>query len=97
MGSYAEDCSSLIRFMESIDSKIERMSKAPVVDISHNLKAKKVVKRKRKNQAMIVGKDTVMIKKIIRMLPRYVIDTIVNCTNFIRFIIQIKLIQLMRF
>ena len=50
MGSYAEDCSSLIRFMESMDSKIEQMSKAPVVNISHNLKAKKVAAIKKQKE-----------------------------------------------
>jgi orotate phosphoribosyltransferase-like protein len=50
MGSYAEDCSSLMRFMESIDSKIERMGKAPIVDISHNLKAKKAAAIKKQKE-----------------------------------------------
>ena len=50
MGSYAEDCSSLVRFMESMDSKIEQMNKAPVVDISHNLEAKKVAAIKKQKE-----------------------------------------------
>jgi response regulator of citrate/malate metabolism len=36
--------------MESIDSKIERMCKTPVVDISHNLKAKKAAAVKKQKE-----------------------------------------------
>ena len=56
MGSHGTQCSSIIRFMESMDSKIERMSNAPVVDISHNLKAKKAaaIKKQREDTAKAV-------------------------------------------
>ena len=56
MGSYGTQCSSIIRFMESMDSKIERMSNAPVVDISHNLKAKKAaaIKKQREDTAKAI-------------------------------------------
>jgi len=50
MGSHGTQCSRIIRFMESIDSKIERMSKAPIVDISHNLKAKKAAAIKKQKE-----------------------------------------------
>jgi len=50
MGSHAEDCSSLIRFMDSMDSKIERMSNTPIVDISHNLKTKKAAAIKKQKE-----------------------------------------------
>jgi len=41
MGSLAEDCSSLMRFMESIDSKIERMCKTTGVNTSYDINAKR--------------------------------------------------------
>lgn len=41
MGSYAEQCSSLLRFIESIDSKIERMSNLSGVNTSHDMNAKR--------------------------------------------------------
>lgn len=41
MGSHAEECSSLMRFMESIDSKIERMCKTTGVNTSNDMNAKR--------------------------------------------------------
>lgn len=41
MGSLAEECSSLMRFMESIDSKIERMCKTTGVNTSNDMNAKR--------------------------------------------------------
>ncbi len=41
MGSLAEECSSLMRFMESIDSKIERMSRFSGVNTSYDMDAKR--------------------------------------------------------
>ena len=50
MGSLAEDCSSLMRFMESIDSKIERMCKTTGVNTSYDIKAKKVAAIKKQKE-----------------------------------------------
>lgn len=41
MGSLAEECSSLMRFMDSIDSKIERMSRFSGVNTSYDMDAKR--------------------------------------------------------
>ena len=41
MGSLAEECSNLLRFMESIDSKIERMSRFSGVNTSYDMHAKR--------------------------------------------------------
>lgn len=41
MGSHAEQCTSLLRFMESIDSKIERMCKTTGVNTSYDINAKR--------------------------------------------------------
>jgi len=56
MGSLAEECSSLMRFMESIDSKIQRMSKTPVIDISNDIKAKRAaaIKKSKEDTARAV-------------------------------------------
>ena len=56
MGSLAEQCSRLMRFMESIDSKIQRMSKTPVIDISNDIKAKRAaaIKKSKEDTARAV-------------------------------------------
>ena len=56
MGSLAEESSSLMRFMESIDSKIERMSRLSGVNTSYDIHAKKAadIKKKKEDHAKAV-------------------------------------------
>ena len=50
MGSYAEQCSSLLRFIESIDSKIERISKFSGVNTSYDMNAKRAAAIKKQKE-----------------------------------------------
>ncbi len=56
MGSLAEECSSLLRFMESIDSKIERMSKFSGVNTSYDMLSKRAaaIKKEKDDYAKAV-------------------------------------------
>ena len=56
MGSHAEQCSSLLRFMESIDSKIERMCKTTGVNTSYDINAKRAaaIKKGKEDHAKAV-------------------------------------------
>jgi response regulator of citrate/malate metabolism len=60
MGSHAEECSSLLRFIESIDLKIERMSKFSGVNTSYDMNAKRAAAIKKQKQDTAIAVKAAM-------------------------------------